>query len=162
MIQKVNHDPIQTLSAADGSYEHISMGEVNDLFETFKQTIITFNRLGLGNIFRIYVRRVVSIEINHMVNTSTKAMYENPILDDLIKWVRNLDGFFDLLDANGLIPRSKIVIEMKEAYARSRSQELFAIINDYPDSLAAIKELKDCMKTMKDWIKNFEYDYALY
>jgi hypothetical protein len=52
------------------------------------------------------------------------------------------------LDANSFIRKEKVVIEVKETYAKCRSHELFAIINDYPDSLAAIKELKDCMETM--------------
>jgi len=72
------------------------------------------------------------------LDTSTKSMYEIPVLDDLIKWVKNLDDFFEILGAKNLISSEKIVIEMKEAYAKSRAQELFAIINDYPDSLAGM------------------------
>ena len=37
---------------------------------------------------------------------------------------------------------------MKECFARCRAGELFAVINDFPDSSAAIVEMRECMKAM--------------
>ena len=37
---------------------------------------------------------------------------------------------------------------IKETYALSRSEELFDMIRDYPESQASLREFKDCMATM--------------
>ena len=114
--------PGTSLRHSDGSCQILSRCEMKAFFDDFLKTVAILSRVGLGSLFRIYLREVVVIEIDHLVNSSTKAMYETAVLDDLITWIHSMWAFFDIVDPERRMCRQQFITEVKEAYARSRAK----------------------------------------
>jgi hypothetical protein len=55
------------ISTITGKIEFIKKTDLHSLLETFKQTKNTFEKFGLGIIFKVYLRKVITLEIQQRV-----------------------------------------------------------------------------------------------
>jgi anaphase-promoting complex subunit 2 len=113
-----------------------------------EQQLGSFVRLGLARVYQDVVITVLERHIVMYVKEITNGNYDRAFVPSLNRWMdRALTTFLKTVFGSDVVDfESKLQVlyeRMEAALVRSRSDELFDIVTEFPDSMAAVKELRD-------------------
>ncbi|CAM9102975.1 unnamed protein product [Ectocarpus fasciculatus] len=106
-----------------------------------------FVQLGLAAQYREEVLRLVRVQIEAHVKEAIGGVYDEPFQGQLLDWVGEAFGLFigalypEAAEATALLAalREQVLL----CLVTSRAEEMFDVVADFPDSMVAIKELRD-------------------
>lgn len=95
------------------------------------------------NQFRTAINNVIKQEVTSMCDGS----YDEPLLPSLKEWHRkNIQSIIGVANDSDLVNES--FKYLNDCFCKTRSNELFEMVSDFPDSLIAIQELKATADTV--------------
>ncbi|TIA85251.1 hypothetical protein E3P99_04037 [Wallemia hederae] len=119
-------------------------------------SIPSLDVIGAQSLIELLSAEILYAEIRQEVDNN-KGQWDTPILDDLRRWIAhgNISArMLSVIPVESHRRWSQTWLQRFDYYAcehfaKMRSDELFDIIVDFPDSLAAINDIKECLERVQ-------------